>query len=346
MKRRKFIQSSIALTAVSMLPSLPSIAKETQKVIKPKRLKKGDTIGLISPGSFINEDQLEESIENVEKLGFKTKYSNRILNKLGYLGGSDQERAKDVNEMFADDEVDGIICARGGYGCSRMLPYLNYELIKKNPKVLMGYSDITSLLYGIYQKTGLVCFHGPVGISTFNEFTMKYLSPLVFDGVDNLMLKTERKDVEDPAYKLWTINKGKSIGQLVGGNLSIVVSLIGTEFDIDTEGKIIFLEEIGEEPYRIDRMLTQMIESGKFDKAAGLCLGIFRKCNPDEDDPDFEDSFTLREVLKDRLGNLDIPVNYGMAFGHVNDKFTLPFGIFAELNTQDNYLKILENAVV
>ena len=179
----------------------------------------------------------------------------------------------DIHSMFADKDVNAIVAVRGGYGCARLLPILNYELIKSNPKILIGYSDITSLLYGIYEKTGLVCFHGPVGTSTFNEYSINHFNNILAEPNTNYKMKNLPEDEE----QLFVINEGVGEGELVGGNLSIVVSMIGTEYDIDSKDKIIFLEEIGEEPYRIDRMLTQMRQSGKFDGCKGIALGVFRK---------------------------------------------------------------------
>ena len=309
--------------------------------IKPAKLRKGDTIGLIAPGSYITQKQLDESIMNIEDLGYNVKYKPAILDQYGYLAGNDSVRLDDLHSMIQDEEVKAIVSVRGGYGCARLLPFLDYELIKNNPKIIIGYSDITSLLYGIYKKTGLVCFHGPVATSTFNKYSVEHF--------ENILTQTKQKYVmqnlpEDDS-QIKVIKEGIAKGELVGGNLSIVVSMIGTEYDIDSEGKIIFLEEIGEEPYRIDRMLTQMKQSGKFKNCAGVALGIFRNCDVNLTDPEFENSLTLEQVLQDRLGDLGVPVIYGLSFGHITNKFTLPFGIEAELDTHTHKLTLLENSV-
>lgn len=320
--------------------------KTDYPVLKPKRLKAGDTIGLIAPGSFITEDELRESIDNLSLLGFKTVYTDAILQRYGYLAGKDKQRADDLNMMFARLDVDGIVAARGGYGCSRILPYLDYNTILKNPKILIGYSDITALLYGIYAKTGVVTFHGPVGISTFNEFSVRNFNDILMSSKKSITLYNAVEEKEKAELDVYPIVTGKGRGKLVGGNLSIVVSMIGTEYDVDYKDKIIFLEEVSEEPYRIDRMLTQMIEAGKFEQASGVMLGIFHDCEAKEKNPSFPKSLSLKEVLLDRLGNLKIPVIYGMSFGHVTNKFTLPFGIESELDSGDGVLKLLENAVI
>lgn len=333
-----FLISIIIFTNCSTLDI--SQAKISNK-IKPPRLKKGDTIGLISPASYITKDQLNESIKNLEDLGFKVKYSNIIMEKYGYLAGTDSARAEDLNNMFADKDVNGIFAVRGGYGCSRMLDYINYDLIKLNPKILIGYSDITSLLFGIYAKTGLVCFHGPVATSTFNDYSMQNFKNIVVNPYDNF----EEKNLPEDENQIYVIKNGIGEGELVGGNLSIVVSMIGTKYDINTKGKIIFLEDIGEEPYRIDRMLTQMRLAGKFENCAGVALGVFRRCEVKKDDPEFENSLTLKQIFNDVLADLNVPVIVGLSFGHIENKFTLPFGVNAKLDTYKKSLTLLEKAV-
>lgn len=349
MKRRNFIKGAAAVTAVStVLPNklLAGNLFDERKIIKPPRLKVGDTIGLVSPASFIKEDELTESIKNLESLGFKTVYNKEVLSRSGYLGGTDKERADDLNNMFANKEVKGIVCTRGGWGAARMLPLLNYELIKNNPKILLGYSDITSLCYGITAKTGLVTFHGPVGTSTYNDFSINNFKNVLMNPSGTYRMFNAPGNPEKKETIAYTIRSGKATGELTGGNLSIVCSLIGTQYDIDTSGKIVFLEEVEEEPYRIDRMLTQMIQANKFENAKGIALGIFSKCEPKEKDPGFPVSFSLQEVLIDRLYNLNIPVIYGMSFGHIINKFTLPLGIKAELDVDNQVLNLLEPAVL
>jgi len=349
MKRRNFIKTvsaaSVAAASAKANPFVHHSIPGNKKIIKPPKLKKGDKLALITPGSYISIEEKEKSIENLEELGFEVEYSDRLMLKKGYFSASDKERAEDINEMFEREEIKGIVCARGGYGCVRTLPHINYNHIKENPKVLIGYSDVTALLYGIYKKTGLITFHGPVGISSYNDFSKKYFKHVLINPVEEFELTNSFPGNNENIYGLTTISSGTASGELVGGNLSIVVSLIGTDYDIDTKGKIVFLEEYIEEPYRVDRMLTQMVQAGKFDEAAGVVLGVFRKCESKKENPSFSNSFTLMEVLKDRLSDLEIPVVYGMSFGHVKDKFTIPLGIKAELYADDYKLKLLEAAV-
>ncbi len=352
MQRKNFLKTVSAGAALAALNPLSVFADKkfigginNAKLIKPERLKPGDLIGLISPGSYINEDELNESIKNLELLGFKTVCSKNILARDGYLAGTDKQRASDLDEMFRRKDVKGIVCARGGYGCTRILPMIDYDAIKKNPKVLVGYSDVTALLFGIYKETHLVCFHGPVGISTFNEFSVDYFKEVLIDPCGKLTLYNAQEDNNDELYKPVTIRGGKAKGKLVGGNLSLVVSVIGTPYDVDTENKIVFIEEVDEEPYRVDRMITQMIEAGKFDKAAGIALGVFSGCKTKSKQLDTGYSFSTLEVLFDRLFPLNIPVVYGMSFGHIVNKFTLPFGIEVELDSLEQTITLLEPAV-
>jgi muramoyltetrapeptide carboxypeptidase len=223
---------------------------------------------------------------------------------------------------------------------------LNYELISKNPKPFIGFSDVTAVHFALFKKSRLISFHGPVSISTFTRFSSKSIEEVLINPTFELWMENSNSDSNYNPYGITTITEGIAEGELVGGNLSIVASLIGTEYDIDFSGKIIFLEEFLEEPYRVDRMLTQMIQAGKFKNAAGVALGVFKLCEPDKSNPAFSGSFNLMEVLKDRLGNLGIPVIYGLSFGHVVDKLTLPFGIKAELNSETQRLKLIEPAVV
>jgi muramoyltetrapeptide carboxypeptidase len=346
MRRKNFIKTLSIASAIPFLPSERILSYSQLKhpgIIKPKRLKEGDTIALVTPGSYISEKELQDCKENLKQLGFKSVYNNSILNKTGYFSGNDKQRADELMEMFSRKDNDGIMCARGGYGCTRILPLLDYDAIKNNPKILIGYSDVTALLYGIYSQTGLICFHGPVGISTFNEYSVGYFKNIFISPHDKLDLKSlSEENGSEPII----ITSGKAKGKLIGGNLSVVVSLIGTEYDIDTENKIIFLEETTEEPYRIDRMITQMLMSGKFDRAAGVALGVFDNCEQKKENPSFESSFSLMEVLFDRLSGMGIPVVYGLSFGHIKNKFTIPFGIEAELNADEKKLTLLETAVI
>ena len=348
LKRRNFIKTTSAASLATLIS--PKIVGDGRQfsgnnLIKPGALKRGDRIALVTPGSYITNDEKQESINNLQNLGFEVIYSDRLMQKNGYFSAIDEERAADLNEMFSREDIAGIVCARGGYGCVRILPYLDYNLINNNPKPLIGFSDITALLFALYKYSSLVTYHGPVATSTFSKFSKKYLKKILINSEDNLELENSKSRNNYNIYGITSVSDGISEGELIGGNLSIVASLIGTPYDVDTTGKIIFLEEFLEEPYRIDRMLTQMLQAGKFEKAAGVALGVFKMCEPNRKNPAFNGSFSLMDVLKDRLGNLGIPVIYGLSFGHVVDKLTLPVGIKAEINSERKTLKLLEKPV-
>lgn len=349
MDRRSFVKKSAVASAASLLTisMVNAQTNEGLQLIKPKALKKGDTIGLITPASAVTRQAFEKAVENLEAMGFVVKYTDNMSVRKGFLAGTDQQRLDDLHQMFTDPNIDGIVCARGGYGSGRLLPKINYDLIKANPKVLVGYSDITALLYGIHQKTGLVCFHGPVGASEYSEFTDKAFEQVLMKGKAP---KFERpkgwEKITDPAYAFMPIVEGSAQGALVGGNLSLMCSLMGTPYDIDFNNKIVFIEEVGESPYRVDRMLTQLLNSGKFDQAKGVAMGVFWGCETKSDDPDFALSTSLENVLKDRFSALNIPVFYGLPIGHVSDNATLPFGVQAELEVEKASLKLLESGVV
>lgn len=349
MNRKKFL-TSLSVAAVGSTVINPiSFSKQSfldePPVIKPARLKAGDKIAIVAPGSYISEEELQDSIKNINLLGFEAAYSEKVLLQSGYFAGTDKDRAEDLMEKFSDKSVKGIVCARGGYGCARILPMLDYDVIRNNSKMLIGYSDVTALLYGIYQKSGLITFHGPVGTSTFNDYSVSNFNKVLLNPKNPVKFYNSNSGDDENVYGVTTIVEGKSKGRFVGGNLSIMVSLIGTEYDVDYSGKIIFIEEVGEEPYRIDRMLTQLLQAEKFNNAAGIMMGIFRKCEVKKESDLTAKSFTLMEVLKDRFANLKMPVIYGMSFGHVKDKFTIPFGAYAEIDADNQTFTLLEKAV-
>lgn len=356
MNRRKFIRGGAIAAGAGIMAPLEAAARPQnlknngswpEQIIKPERLKKGDTIGLITPSSAISRQSFDNTLKNMTELGFRVKYSPNMRVRKGFLAGTDAQRTADLHAMFADSEVSGIFCARGGYGSARLLPYLDYELIKTNAKVFIGYSDITALHFGIFKNSGLVTFHGPVGASDFTDFTTRCFEKAVLKGKGNVEIEQAKEDreKEEDQFKLRVISEGKNEGKLVGGNLSLVSSLTGTPYDLDFAGKMVFLEEVGESPYRIDRMLTQLLLAGKLQKAAGIALGVFNDCDYKPADPDFGDTTSLWEVLSERLGNLGIPVIYGLSFGHVANNATLPMGVNAELDTGKASLQLLEEAV-
>jgi len=349
MDRRKFIGSTSLLAGAVVLPNCATRAEGgalTNSLIKPKRLKKGDTVGVITPGSALIGDAEQRTMSNLKSFGFKVIKSTNFNKRTGFIAGSDEERVDDIHEMFTNPDIDAIVCARGGYGTARILSMLDYDLIKSNPKVFIGFSDITALLYAIYERTGLVCYHGPVGSSKFTEFTTSSLKNVLMDNTTKELRRPkewEGKSAESYQYKTW--NDGKASGGLIGGNLSIVCSLLGTPYDVTFEGKILFLEEVGESLYRVDRMLTQLLNSGKLDQCSGIVLGVFSSCEAKSGGVDDDDYVTLSKVLNDRLESLSIPIMYGMPIGHIDDNATIPVGVQAQMDTSLGTLTWLEDAI-
>jgi muramoyltetrapeptide carboxypeptidase len=348
MKRKQFLKAATALGALPLLPanllgaSLPDIP---EKFVKPPRLNPGDTLAVIAPAGVINENELKESVENIKKLGFEVVVGRNTLNRHGYFAGRDQQRADDVNEMFTDPDIKGIVCARGGYGAARILEMLDFELINRNPKVFIGYSDITILHIAFAKMAKLISFHGPVGTSTYNEYSVENFRQVLMPGKFLPVFYKAQNDGTTDEDKMLVIRSGEAEGWLAGGNLSLLVSLIGTPYDISYDGALLYLEEVGEEPYRIDRMLTQLIQAGKLNKVAGIICGVFKNCTPREKESGINSSFSLFEVLYDRLYDLHIPVLYGMSFGHLVNKIVLPFGVRARFSTGEKILELTESAV-
>jgi len=342
MKRRDLLKG-LAFLPVLAHTAVGQTAKKT-KLIKPKRLKKGDTVAIIAPSSGADDKQFEKALQNMTDLGFKPKLGKYAKEINGFLAGTDAQRIEDIHWAFSDKEIDAVWCVRGGYGLSRILPQINYDLIRKNPKVFIGYSDITALHLAIHQNTGLVTFHGPVASSTYSDYPKKHVINALMEPVvpDRIELSPDNIAKGTLLYKTEVITKGRARGRLIGGNLSLLTALAGTAYALkNTKGKILFTEDVGEKPYRIDRMFTQLKQSVNLRELAGIALGVFEGCEAPDDK-----SQTVIDVVKDQLGGLGIPVIYGLSFGHIRDQFTLPIGIEAEMDTQDATLTLLESGVM
>ena len=347
--RRSFLKSGLA---AAVLPLIPVIGKadvqKNRKLILPPALKKGDTIGLITPASPLFEAQrtLLDAKQNIESLNFKVKPGRNIFKKRGYLAGSISDRVEDIHSMFTDPEVNAIMTIRGGYGSAQLLPHLDYNLIRKNPKILVGYSDITSLLAGIHRQTGLVTFHGPVAVSTFTDFTKEHFYRVLTQNKALGLIDAESfSDGSRSINHVWSLNKGVAEGRLMGGNITLMQALIGTPYDFDGDGAILFFEEVGEEPYDLDRMLNQMKQAGKFDHCKGVFFDRLDSTKPANYHPAFNSSLSIEEVITDIFSDFDFPVCVGFSIGHIKNKPTLPLGIKARLDADRAQLSILEAAV-
>ena len=323
----------------------PAVAKPTTK--KPKPLKKGQTIGLIAPASNAWEDiEIHFAIDIVKSLGFKVKTGEHLFDRKAYLAGEDLARARDLNKMFADDEVDGIMVLRGGYGTPRILPYVDYDLIAKNPKVIVGYSDITALLTAIHKKTGLITFHGPIAKQNYTPYTLAEFKKVLMEPSDKTEIGTpppfeSGEGQAELRNRLRRIVPGKVRGPLIGGNLSLMTKLMGTPYEPDFNNRILILEEVGEEPYRVDGMLTHLWLTGKLHKLAGVALGKFTDCRPSKPGP----SRSLEEIFEERFQQMGIPTLRGIMVGHVSNQTTFPLGVEAELDVDAGTLTLMESGV-
>ncbi|QXE01141.1 LD-carboxypeptidase [Terribacillus sp. DMT04] len=300
--------------------------------MKPSAWKKGDTIGIVAPAGPVKQEELLRGIEIVESLGLTIKLGKHVYDKYGYLAGSDADRAADLNRMFQDDEVKGIICARGGYGSGRITDLVDYQLIKQKPKVLLGYSDITYLHTSIRQRTGLVTFHGPMVASDMGESDFAKLS---YDLLQQFFTPTDVV-YTSAISPLEAIVHGNAAGPLVGGNLSLLVSTLGTPDEIDTAGKLLLLEDIEEPPYRVDSMLNQLKQAGKLESANGVIIGDFTTSIPE--DP--ENLLSYDQVFVDYLTELQKPVMKGFRIGHCNPNITVPLGTEATMDTEAKVLRV------
>ncbi len=337
MERRKFIRNT-SLTAFSpfILSELNFDNNSIPQILPPK-LKKGDTIALTAPaGAVFNSTAIDKIEKRLKDLGFKTLRGKTLFMQEGYLAGNDKLRADELNQFFADPYINGILTMRGGWGCARILDLLDYDLIQKHPKIIIGYSDITALLIAITKRTGLTTFHGPVGYSSWRKFSTEQVLRTLVEGQ-----KTKMQNPPEELSKLRTFTSGRSYGFLVGGNLTVLTSIIGTKYEPNWQNKILFLEETGEEPYRIDRMLWQLKLAGVFDQINGCVLGAFTKCEPEEP----QKSFSLEEVFEQHFKVQKFPVYAGASFGHIIPKFTLPIGAKVKLNADEFYLELMEKVV-
>ncbi|MGL4596232.1 MAG: S66 peptidase family protein, partial [Bacteroidia bacterium] len=322
--RRQFFQKATLAVGASVFAPVLSWAGngENKTIQKPKRLQPGDTIALMAPaGAVFNDESIQKASQAIEAMGFRVKLGKTLYKKDGYLAGDDAFRAKELQDFLTDKSVAGIVAIRGGWGCARLLPHLDFTMFAESPKILSGFSDMTTLLLAFYKQIGHVTFHGPVGNSTWEGFTTQQFLAIARDAQTPTL-----KCLPDAPHT--TITKGTAEGILLGGNLTVLCNLLGTPFSPDYAGAILFLEETEEEPYRIDRLLTQLELSGQLARVKGIVFGKCTKCDPEEP----EKSFSLSQVLEQKLKPLGVPVFTGAPFGHTKDKWTLPLGINARMD--------------
>ena len=315
-------------------------------LIRPRRLREGDTLGLINPSGAIYERAPYESTrEAMAALGFKVKEAPNVRARYGHMAGTPQQRADDIHAMFADPEVAGVLAITGGSGANRVLPLLDYGLIQRHPKFLGGFSDLTALITAVQVKTGLVTFHSPLGRSEWNAFSVEHFRALVMRGEPHTLRNTlvQGDDLVPSEGRITTLRGGQARGPLQGGNLAVLTSLAGTPYVPDMTGAILFLEDVNEYVYRVDRMLSTLKLAGTLDRVAGIVLGGFTNCAPSEGS---FGTLTLDEVFDDYFGTLGVPVYRGAQFGHVKRKFTLPIGVPVEMDADQGTLRVVTAAVI
>ncbi|MBN1514184.1 MAG: LD-carboxypeptidase [Phycisphaerae bacterium] len=349
---------------------------KTPHPFRPPALQAGDTIGIVAPGHPLDRDRIAQAVRRLEAMGFRTRVIGDVYTRRGYLAATDAQRAQAVMAAFLDPQVKAVFCGTGGYGTTRVLERLDFDIIRRNPKILLGFSDVTALHLAIHKETGQITFHGPNlmwGLGSEDRNLTPFASVHMWCNVCDaktlaaLAARSAMPDAGEPVpgfqaltrtspdgtlrYDLSlcepdtppakTLRPGRARGRLVGGNLSLVCALMGTPWQIETKGRILFLEDVGEEPYRIDRFLRQLKHAGLLDGVAGVILGRWHKCVPE--DP--EKSLTLDEVFADYFGDAPYPVVTQFPIGHVRDNATLPLGVLAELDATALTLTLLEPAV-
>ncbi len=311
------------------------------RLIKPKKLSKESVIGIISPASSPDDNSdIEKGIKYLEGLGYRVEVGKNVGKNNGYLAGSDRERVDDLHRMFKNKNVKAIICIRGGYGASRLLDLIDYKLIRNNPKIFVGYSEITSLQMAFLQKAGLITFAGPMLASNLSKKLSDFTEDFFWRTLTSNK-KLGRIKLQAGA-KLPGINKGSVAGRIVGGNLAVFAALFGTEYLPDLKNKILILEDIGELPYKVDRLMNQLRLSKVFKKINGLILGRFVDCY--NHDPS-KKTLTLGEVMDGYLHNLNIPIIYTFPHGHIDDTVTIPIGINVKINATKGFAEFLESGV-
>ncbi|MDM1295141.1 LD-carboxypeptidase [Sphingobacterium sp. N143] len=349
MEKRAFIKS-VALGALS-IPILGAgrttqikMELPEQAVRLAKKLQPGDTIGLIAPAGVLDdEESIAISREIFEALGFKVKEGDHIRDRYGNLAGTDQQRIADIHQMFADKTVKAIVCIRGGSGTSRLLDRLDYKMIAQNPKVLLGYSDITALILALYAKTGLVSFHGAVGISTWSTklaaaFKRQFIDnePVVFENP-----KSKGDQIVQTKDRVTTIHPGIAEGILLGGNMTVLTGLCGSPYLPDFKDKILFIEEVDEDMGRMDRMFCQLKNAGVLAAIKGFVFGKCTNCKPSGG----YGSMTLDQLFNDYIKPLEIPAYTGAIIGHIADQFILPVGVRVKMDATQGTISLLEDAL-
>ena len=341
MDRRRFLAGTALAATLPLIGAFPALAQPRGRRLLPPALNPGDTVALVSPSAAMEDPfgfQLAQ--EAMEALGFKVKRGQHLEARRGHLAGTDAQRAGDINAAFADREVKAVVCARGGSGAARVLPLLDYATIRRNPKVLLGYSDITALHNAILSQAGLVTFHGPVGSGSWNTFNADQFRRLFFNRelMDYSNVADKGDELVQRRNRTRTITGGKVQGELVGGNLAVLTALAGSRYLPDFKDKILFLEDVSEAPYRVDRMFSTLKLMGALDQIAGLIFGECTDCDPGNG----YGSLTLGQILEDHVKPLRIPAYQGAMIGHIRQQFIVPVGGRVEMDADAGTFRLLE----
>lgn len=342
LNRRLLMQSLGATGAAALAPEMAGAAVASP--VHPPRLRAGDTVGLIEPAGF-TDDRFDLALveETIRAMGLVPRAAPHLAGRFGYLAGTDADRAADIDAMFADRDVRAVFAVRGGWGCARILPRLDWKMIRANPKLLVGFSDITALHLAFAARAGFTTIHGPNAASSWGRMSWDGFRAIAFDAATPTY--SNPVGAEDRLAQragIRTFRPGTARGRLLGGNLTVLCALMGTPWLPDFSGAILFIEDVEEAPYRIDRMLTQLTLAGVLGKVAGVVFGQCSSCTASG--PSYG-GFTLSQVLEQHLAPLGVPAFQGAMFGHVANQFSLPVGIPAEIDAAAGTIRILEPAV-
>lgn len=335
-----------AAAIASSALAAPALARVVSAVRKPGRLRKGDIVGLVEPAGF-TDDAFDLALvkETISAMGLVPRPARHLMARNGYLAGKDEDRAADINAMYADVDVRAIFAVRGGWGCARILPYLDFDLIRAHPKLLIGFSDITALHLAFAARAGFTTIHGPNASSSWGQQSWDSFQRVAFRG--EMPVFTNPVAAEDRLvqrnWRIRTFRSGKASGKLLGGNLTVLSALMGTPYLPDFDGAILFLEDVGEAEYRIDRMLTQLALGGVLGRVAGVVFGHCTNCRASDG---AYSGFTLSEVLRQHLEPLGVPAFQGALIGHIPNQFSIPIGIRAEIDADAGTIRLLEPAVI
>lgn len=346
MHRRTFLTAAAAPLLLPAAGLARPLSLQTPGVVKPPRLQPGDTVGLVTPATAMyQQEEVDIARESLEGLGLKVVLGRHIRDRHGSLGGQDRDRAADINRFFGDRAIRAVLPTRGGWGTSRLLPLLDFDLIRRNPKILMGFSDITALLNGIHARTGLVTFHGPNGSGRWDEFSVDYVRRVLFGGesvtFENPRRTSDRNVLTQVEHRIRTITPGQATGTLLGGNLTVLTAILGSPYVPAFDNAILFLEDVGEDWYRVDRMMTSLKLAGILGKIRGFIFGTCSECGPGEGFA----SLTPEEIFRDHIEPLRVPAWTGAMIGHGHAQWTLPVGARVSIDATKGTVTMLEPAV-